>query len=332
MTTDHDWNFEKLLSKAVLYGNRARDTERSDSLYGFWSALSLEFLARACLSKIHPVLLADPQDGKNILSVFGVPISNGAPVSIPAKSVYSRCRSLVSGFDDTAQQHCTYMARARNSEIHSGDAAFEAMTHNRWQTEHFKVVKTLCNASGAALSDFFTIEEVGAIEEVIERSSKELEGRSKAKVETNEQWFQALGDDEQTTLAENSEDVSRSILGSSPYLFQTHCPSCGSKAIISGEHVLRTSVSLDDGSLIRRSTVASSRLYCGACRLDLSRDELISIGLSPTFEYAQELDPVDHFGVDPRDYFDIDELDPAEVQELIALHEMPWDEPEYGND
>jgi hypothetical protein len=91
------WTAEELWLKAKLFVEKANNVEQASSEFPFWSALSLELLARAALSNIHPVLNADPQDDANILYALGFDISS-RPRSIPAHSVFIRCEKLIEGF------------------------------------------------------------------------------------------------------------------------------------------------------------------------------------------------------------------------------------------
>lgn len=332
MSSDHEWNSDALLEKALLYGSRAVESARDSSLYGFWSSLSLELLARAALAKVHPVLLADPRDGMNILSVFGVPMEKGAPISIPAKTLYSRCLALIPNFDEAAQKHCMFIALIRNKELHSGEAAFEAITHNRWQPEQYRVVKLLCEFLGTDGGVFFPEEEAEAIEEIISDTSKELEGRADNKVKTNKDWFNGLSDDEKERLRADADNHVDTVVNAHRYSQACNCPACASSGVIAGDRVQNMKVSLEEGALIQTASVSTARYYCGTCKLDLNRAELSAVGLPASMIVKEEIDPIDHFGVDPRDYFDIYDLDPSEAAEYAERHGFYLSEPDYGND
>ncbi len=57
------WSHDGLWAKAVIYAQRATDEDRDGPLFPLWATLALEFVARACLAKVHPALLADPREG-----------------------------------------------------------------------------------------------------------------------------------------------------------------------------------------------------------------------------------------------------------------------------
>lgn len=126
-----DWSPESLYSKAKLYALRAHSEPIESALFGFWVSLSLELLARAALAHVHPALLADPREPDNIQYAFGV-VPKGVPKSIQAKALFARCSVFISGFTDQMSGHCLIMADRRNSELHSGAAAFEDVDNSRW--------------------------------------------------------------------------------------------------------------------------------------------------------------------------------------------------------
>lgn len=68
----HPWSEEALFGKALLYTERMDSFTADDWQFGFWSALSLELLARAALAHISPVLLADTKNWRNLMHALAV--------------------------------------------------------------------------------------------------------------------------------------------------------------------------------------------------------------------------------------------------------------------
>ena len=91
------WSYDSLWQKTKTYVDRALAQERESDEFALWSALTLEFLARATLARVHPALLADPRTGANLLHVFGYGTLD-SPKSIMAKTVFERCRVIVPEF------------------------------------------------------------------------------------------------------------------------------------------------------------------------------------------------------------------------------------------
>lgn len=95
------WTEELLFNKAKLYMQRANAEDTESPLYPFWASLSLEFLCRAALAKVHPALLADPREARNIFYACGLPIK-GLAKSIQAKTVFLRCTEIIKNFDQVS--------------------------------------------------------------------------------------------------------------------------------------------------------------------------------------------------------------------------------------
>jgi hypothetical protein len=104
-----EWSSDTLWNKGKLYIERAFEQDRRSDLFPFYASLGLEFLARASLAAVHPALLADPQDGNNILYAFGFP-ATARPVTIPAKTVFSRLKFVIEDFSDDGSSHMCSVA------------------------------------------------------------------------------------------------------------------------------------------------------------------------------------------------------------------------------
>ncbi|WP_119273132.1 hypothetical protein [Taklimakanibacter deserti] len=319
------WNSTYLLNKSKLFAKYARDTDRSSGLYGLWSSLYLELLARAALAKIHPSLLADPQDGKSFLYGFGVEKKD--PASIAAKILYQRCTDLVSGFDEQALSHCLLMARARNIEVHTGEASFETMTHNRWQSEQYRVVTILADFLNAEVTDFFERDEAEELEDRLKNMNKEVEGRAKDDLRKHREWFNSLSAKDQTDAREYAQKEIAALIRTEANYAKQGCPACGSEGVLLGEKILGIKVTIDGEMLIQKTSVASKKFICKACKLDLSREYLTAVQLPASFTVSTEVDPMEHFGIDPADYMETDEM----IRQL-ERHGMFVYEQEYDNE
>ena len=116
-------------------------------------SLSLELLARAALAPVHPVLSADPKQQDNIHYAFGI-VPQNVPKSIQAKAVLARCFVFIQGFTDKMSGHCLIMADRRNSELHSGAAAFEGIDNSKWLPATYEVAEVLLHHIDRTFADF----------------------------------------------------------------------------------------------------------------------------------------------------------------------------------
>jgi hypothetical protein len=110
------WNSEGLWKKAKLFMDHASEHDHASSEFAFYAALAIECLARSALTKVHPVLNADPRDDANVLYACGY--SFAKPRSLPAHSVYLRLekipRSVSKAAPRTMRISCFTTQRARS--------------------------------------------------------------------------------------------------------------------------------------------------------------------------------------------------------------------------
>ncbi len=130
--TGHKWSEEALFCKSVLYFEQMESYTANEWQYGFWSALGLEFLARAALAHISPVFLVRTNNSKdwvNLAYALGEKptTKKHPPTSVNVKDVFFRLHALKPDFNKEISNFCTEHMDTRNSEIHSGHLAFESL-------------------------------------------------------------------------------------------------------------------------------------------------------------------------------------------------------------
>lgn len=103
-----DWSEEALWNKAKRFHELAREHDREKPRYCFYALLSFEFLSRAALAKVHPALLADPQDPNNILYACGINATE-RPFSVPAKTVFHRLGFIIQISARTTSQSVAFL-------------------------------------------------------------------------------------------------------------------------------------------------------------------------------------------------------------------------------
>jgi hypothetical protein len=130
-------------------------------------------LSRAALASIHPALLADPQDGNNILYAFGFPATS-RPVTIPAKTVFSRLKFVVTDFSDDDLALCTFLSELRNHELRTGALAFNDLTTGRWIAGFYRVVQKIAKRLGFTLEDVLGREEGASASALISSAAQDV--------------------------------------------------------------------------------------------------------------------------------------------------------------
>lgn len=130
----HPWSEDALFNKARLYLEEMESHTADDWRFGFWSALSLELMARAALAHISPVLLAETRDWHNLMHALGADptAKKFSPSSIATKDVFARLNELVPAFTQEVASFCTTHSDRRNAELHTGELAFVSLGTSKW--------------------------------------------------------------------------------------------------------------------------------------------------------------------------------------------------------
>lgn len=311
-----DWSTESLYSKAKLYAQRAHDEPVDSALFGFWMSLSLELLARSALAQIHPVLIADPREPDNIQYAFGI-IPKNVPKSLQAKGIFARCSVFIVGFTDKMSVHCLIMAERRNSELHSGAAAFEEIDNSKWLPATYEAMEILLKHLNRNFTDFLG-QSHGAVavetlkdrrDSIIREVQEKLAAARKLYAELGPEW-----------IAQRSASVAAGMddwLKKSRLRRKCKCPACANDAVISGETVGRSPARIDEdtGTIKREARILPNLLNCPFCKLNLNGyQELKEAQLGAIYTIEKEEDPIEFFGIDPEEYVDVDEL----VQNYMA--------------
>src|SRR5712672_503379 len=263
-----DWSHDGLWAKAVIYAQRATDEDRDGPLFPLWATLALEFVARSCLAKVHPALLADPREGENLLHAFGFN-AVGTPRSVPALTVFRRCRQIVGEFTEDDLKKAMTLIERRNAELHSGTAAFEGLKTGLWLSDYFRISEILLKGQGKSLVDLLGVDEAAGAEKMILASQEKVIGDVGKAIAEAKKHFEEL----EPAIQEEKRKAATIQTKALPSLDAeaVDCPACGSKAVLRGERVAVKDPRLDDsdGTISRQMVILPTSLTCLACSLGL---------------------------------------------------------------
>jgi hypothetical protein len=317
-----DWSRDSLYNKAKLFVQRAHDEDIESALFGFWTSLSLELLARAALSQIHPALLADPKEPDNLQYAFGK-IPKGVPKSISAKALYARCSIFVDGFTDMMAGHCLVMADRRNSELHSGAAVFEELETSSWLPQTYEVIDVLLTHLESNFADFIGKEHKAFAIDMLKDRKDGIKKEVLDKISNAKQTF------DKQSLEWKAERLASTAVTRDRWIAESRlrkgcaCPACKSKAVMGGESVSRGTVKIDEvsGQISREVRVLPNVLFCPLCSLTLNGyQQMREAKLGDIYTVVDIEDPIEFFGIDPEEHVDIDKI-------VREYHEM-----EYNNE
>jgi hypothetical protein len=290
-----DWSHDGLWTKPVDYARRATDEDRDGPLYPLWSTLALEFIARSCLAKVHPALLADATD-ENVLHACGYPSSKGVRRSISAHSVMRRCRLIVKGFTDDDHRIAMHLIERRNAEFHSGTPGFAGYGTELWLSDYFRICRLLLSAQNKSLTDLLGAEEASVAEKMIAASEEKVAGAVKKAIAEAKQRFGLLDESARESINKAAMVQSKGGRGK---VFR--CPACDHLALVRGEAVSIKKAHVDDesGRLYRRTVILPTSLECLWCQLSLKgHAALHAAGAGGNHELLEEIDPAEYFGLE----------------------------------
>lgn len=281
------WEATDYWRKAQLYAQRALEDGREVWERAFWSALGLEFLARATLSNIHPALNADPQSELNLFYAFGFDIK-GQPRSLPVHAVLGRLERLVPEFDKPTREFCDFFIIVRNRELHTGELAFEGLAEAEWLPRYYRASGILCASLGHQLNELVGPETASTAEKLIAALESDKLADVKKAIAAHRAVFEGKEEEEKERLKVEQEVLARTWLGAAQ---AATCPACGAVAKLSGELERESEPMYQEGLLVVEQTYLANRLECGACDLVL-RDiqEIHHAGLNPHFTRLIETD------------------------------------------
>ncbi len=297
MSFESIWTYDKLWSKGKVYIQKAFAEDRDGDMFPFWSAIALEFIARATLAKVHPVLLADPRVGEHLLYVFGYQKNpHYVPISIPTNSVLERCEVIVPSFTNSEKEFCKEITTRRNEELHSGGLGFDAFPTKKWLSKYYRTLKILLDFQGKTLTDFLGEDEAVAAEEMIKERDATLEKFIKGKISAYRKEFESLPPEVQREKIINSESVKWTVR--SPYKKDEKCPACGNNGVIAGKLISTSEGVAGDVEIIQNLNVLPTEFKCFCCTLELTNHlELDVVEMGGQYKIEE--------GFDPKDYYDI---------------------------
>jgi hypothetical protein len=296
------WNSEGLWKKAKLFMDCASEHEHASSEFAFFGALSLECLGRSALTKVHPVLNADPREDANVLYACGYTFAK--PRSLPAHSVYIRLEKIVDPFQKQHRELCEFLALQRNAHVHTADLPYENFGTEKWLARFYETVAILHDFINKPLDEFLGKQGAGMAAELIKTLNEGVLSAVKAKIAAHKKVFEAKSADEQKKLL----DATSSIFATPSYnQCSCACPACGGQGTIAGVKFKELPEQYSDGELYNEVEYLGTSFQCKACELTLSTiEEIAHAGLSTHFTKIESTSLHDLY--EPEHYQEYDNM------------------------
>lgn len=283
--------------------------------YGFWSALALELLIRAALAHISPTLLADTSKWRNLTYALGFEptAKKFSPSSVTTREALSRLNELIPDFTEEAAGFCTKHVGRRNSELHTGELAFEALGTSQWLPRFLSACSILLKSMGRELSDLFS--DSAAAQEMINSLEDAAAKAVNQDINAHAQVWKNKEDNERDAAAAQAETWAIRQAG-----HRVNCPSCGSRALVRGNASGTVATEVTSDVVVQRQTMLPSSFECVACGLRISGlSKLSACGLGDAFSAKSTYSAAEFFGLYTED----------ELEE--ARNEMPEFEPDFND-
>lgn len=301
----HEWSAESLIDKAQRYSNIMLEKDKTDWQFGFWSALTLEMLARAALAKVSPTLLAEGKDWNNTYYALGhTPIeSKFIPRSVDISEVFKRLRAIVPDFTDEIHNFCSKHINLRNTELHSGSLPFDNLGTSTWLPNFYRSCQILLQSQGEELTFIFGSEEAEIAADLIKSLEDKAARTVGSTIEAHRAEWDSKSPDEKELLTRQAEALSSRHVG-----HRVKCPSCSNRALLQGSSFGAPTQTLEDDVIVERQSMLPSTFECSACGLKISGySKLNACGLGDAFMATSRYGAAEYFDlVDPEQLYDDD--------------------------
>jgi hypothetical protein len=309
------WDYDSLWTKARLYAARAASEDHDSALFPFWSILALELLARAALASVHPVLLADPREGQNLMYALGYGQPR-APKSVTAKTVFLRCAQVIQTFTDEDDKRATALIEMRNEELHSGGTPLEGLHSRVWLLDYYRLIETLLDHLEMDLTDFFDADEATTARRMMDAGAEATLGEVQKAIAEQRKAWESLSERSKagkiaTADAEAKSRDSRTWYYSGRAGTRRKCPSCSTEGWITGEVVRTSEPRAGEDTIFQTFTKWPTRFECFACGLTLSGEaQLHAAELGDLYSIEIGEDPASFYGIETRADYSEFESDP----------------------
>ena len=295
------WDYDGMIGKARIYFERAESVaEADDDAFAVWLLLGLEFLLRAPLAQVNPMLLADP-NGDAILHAAGFPGGAAAkePKSIQATTVISRLGRIIEAFTADREDDATILTALRNRELHTSEAVLASIDIALWLPRFTRVAEVICTHLGLDATDVVGEEVMDQGRALVDAEDKKLAHEVATRIATAKAFAKQLTETE-VHLRWEAAQASRQY----PAVV-IDCPACGLEVAMDLEPIRTTNERLNDGEILRDIISVARGLQCPVCSLALtSTAEVSTAGLPQQHTRTETESFEDRFlsSYEPDDY------------------------------
>ena len=233
--TPANWDPDALYAKALRYVQRMSELDSDGWEYALWSSLALEFLARASLANITPALLAEnDKSWSSLYHALGFTPTEEkfAPRSIAIGDVFKRLTAILPTFTKEHENFGVQHTGRRNTELHTGEAAFDGIKSSSWQPRFYQTCEIMLASMELTLEGFVGSDEAKVARQLVAAAADESAKAVKGDLEAHKRVWLTKAEGERATLGSQATLWAMRQEG-----HRVECPACGSHAMIVGEPV-----------------------------------------------------------------------------------------------
>lgn len=260
------WDYDGLVGKARVYFKRADAVGKADDdAFAIWLLLGLEFLLRAPLARVNPMLLADP-NGEAVMHAAGFPAGPDAkdPKSIQIATAIVRLRRMIPEFTSDRESDAGILAALRNRELHTSEAALASIDVSLWLPRFTRVAEVVCDHLGLRATDIVGDEVMRQGRALVDAEDKKLSHEVATRIEAAAAFVEKLSEEE---VASRYED-SRAWRARADVVVK--CPGCELDVALELETIRTTNERLDEGEISRDIISVAHSVECPVCGLRLA--------------------------------------------------------------
>lgn len=301
----HEWSSESLINKAQRYANVMLEQNKTTWQFGFWSALTLEMVARAALASVSPTLLAEGRDWNNTYYALGhTPIEpKFIPRSVDISEIFKRLGVIVPGFTLEVRNFCSQHMNLRNTELHSGSLPFDSLGTSTWLPNFYRACHILLRSLGKDLNFMFGADEATIADHLIKSLEDKAAKAVKGTIQAHRTAWELKSPAEKELLGRQAE-----VLSSRHGGHRVKCPSCSNTALLQGSPFGAPNQTLADDVIVERQSLLPSSFECTACGLKISGYSKLNVcGLGDAYISTSRYGAAEYFElVDPETLYEED--------------------------
>jgi hypothetical protein len=142
--------------------------------------------------------------------------------------------------------HCLIMADRRNSELHSGAAAFEGLDNSKWLPATYEVIEILLKPLHREFADLLGEDHAEFAVKMLEDRRNTIKKEVHEKIAAARRYFENLVPELKAQLSEKADATTATWVKANRLRRSCGCPACGLPAGMSGETVARSPVRIDE--------------------------------------------------------------------------------------